>query len=65
MRQKKDSPHGSGEIESAHCYVVQAQLMRPEVWWSSNNIDYMLALHLCRVNQRWVHYWQGVRQQAA
>ncbi len=33
---------------------------------SPNNIDYMLvALRLCRINQRWDNYWQSVRQQVA
>ncbi|MCK5190732.1 MAG: UPF0236 family protein [Methylococcales bacterium] len=61
----KGLPIGSGEIESAHRYVVQARLKRPGAWWSPNNIDYMLALRLCRINQRWENYWQGVRQKAA
>ena len=62
---EKGLPIGSGEIESAHCYVVQVRLKRPGAWWSPNNIDYMLALQLCRINQRWGNYWQDVRQKAA
>ena len=62
---EKGLPIGSGEIESAHRYVVQARLKRPGAWWSPNNIDYMLALRLCRINQRWENYWQDVRQKVA
>jgi hypothetical protein len=62
---EKGLPIGSGEIESAHRYVVQSRLKCAGAWWSPNNIDYMLALRLCRINQRWDNYWQGVRQQAA
>ena len=28
-----DLPIGSGEIESAHRYLVQARLKRPGAWW--------------------------------
>jgi hypothetical protein len=62
---EKRLPIGSGEIESAHRYVVQARLKRSGAWWSPDNIDYMLALRLCRINQRWENYWQSVRQKAA
>ena len=62
---EKGLPIGSGEIESAHRYVVQARLKCSGAWWSPKNIDYMLALRLCRINQRWDNYWQSVRQKAA
>lgn len=61
----KGLPIGSGEIESAHRYVVQSRLKRPGAWWSPANIDYMLALRLCRINQRWNDYWHDPRLQAA
>jgi hypothetical protein len=62
---EKGLPIGSGEIESAHRYVVQTRLKRPGAWWSPENIDYLLALRLCRINQRWNDYWKGLHQQAA
>ncbi len=43
---EKGLPIGSGEIESAHHFVVQSRLKRSGAWWSPNNIDYMLALYV-------------------
>lgn len=59
---EKGLPIGSGEIESAHRYVVQARLKRPGAWWAPDNIDYMLALRLCRINQQWENYWQAINK---
>ena len=50
-------PIGSGEIESAHRYLVQARLKRPGAWWRETNADHMLALRLNRANRQWHHYW--------
>ena len=62
---EKGLPIGSGEIESAHRYVVQARLKRPGAWWLPDNIDYMLALRLCRINQQWENYWQSINKKVA
>ena len=45
---KRDLPIGSGEIESAHRYIVQQRLKRPGAWWRAANAAYMLALALRR-----------------
>lgn len=50
-------PIGSGEIESAHRYVVQQRLKRPGAWWRKENAEYMLALRLNRANRQWRDYW--------
>lgn len=52
-----DLPIGSGEIESAHRYIVQQRLKRPGSWWRAANADHMLALRLNRANNRWSEYW--------
>jgi len=52
-----DLPIGSGEIESAHRYIVQQRLKRPGSWWRAANADHMLALRLNRANNRWGEYW--------
>jgi hypothetical protein len=52
-----DLPIGSGEIESAHRYIVQQRLKRPGSWWRTANADRMLALRLNRANNRWGEYW--------
>jgi hypothetical protein len=58
-------PIGSGEIESAHRYVIQKRLKLPGAWWAPNNVEAMLALRLNRANREWEAYWQGVEKQAA
>lgn len=55
---EKSLPIGSGEIESAHRYVVQQRLKRAGSWWTPDNIDGMLAMRLARANKRWNDYWQ-------
>ena len=50
-------PIGSGEIESAHRYIVQARLKRPGAWWRAANAEHMLALRLNRANRQWHDYW--------
>lgn len=58
-------PIGSGEIESAHRYLIQERLKLPGAWWSPEHIKTMLALRLNRANRAWETYWQGVEKEAA
>ena len=58
-------PIGSGEIESAHRYVVQQRLKRPGAWWRAANAEYMLALRLNRANRQWATYWSSPTTLAA
>ncbi|MSO23222.1 MAG: ISKra4 family transposase, partial [Acidobacteria bacterium] len=39
-------PIGSGEVESAHRYVIQARLKRAGAWWKEDNAAKMLALRI-------------------
>ena len=55
---KSDLPIGSGEIESAHRYVVQQRLKRPGAWWQASSAERMLALRIHRANRLWNGYWQ-------
>jgi hypothetical protein len=48
---------GSGEIESAHRYVIQERLKLSGAWWKATNADYMLALRVVRANKQWDDYW--------
>lgn len=50
-------PIGSGEIESAHRYIVQKRLKLPGAWWQAANADCMLALRVSRANGEWADYW--------
>ena len=58
-------PIGSGEIESAHRYIIQERIKLPGAWWSPDHIETMLALRLNRANREWDAYWQGVEKEAA
>lgn len=58
-------PIGSGEIESAHRYVVQRRLKLPGAWWCAANAEHMLALRLARANRQWNDYWATDLKQAA
>ena len=51
-------PIGSGEVESAHRYVIQARLKLPGAWWKENNAQAMLNLRSARANDRWADYWK-------
>ena len=50
-------PIGSGEIESAHRYVIQKRLKLPGAWWLESNAQNMLALRVLRENGGWNNYW--------
>lgn len=57
-------PIGSGEIESAHRYIVQKRLKLPGSWWCAANAEHMLALRLNRANRQWDGYWNQARMAA-
>ena len=52
-RLERGLPIGSGEIESAHRYVIQERLKLPGAWWTPANVEAMLALRLNRANREW------------
>ena len=56
---EKGLPIGSGEIESAHRYVIQKRLKIAGAWWSEGNIKSMLALRVNRANNDWNDYWNN------
>ena len=60
-----DLPIGSGEIESAHRYIIQSRLKRAGTWWTADNLANMLALRVLRANHEWDPYWTQVNQPAA
>jgi len=53
-----DLPIGSGEIESAHRYVIQKRLKIAGSWWLERSADNMLALRVNRANGDWDEYWE-------
>lgn len=58
-------PIGSGEIESAHRYIIQIRLKRSGSWWTVENAEAMLALRVLRANQDWDDYWLNLASRAA
>lgn len=58
-----DLPIGSGEIESAHRYVVQKRMKRAGAWWKEENAEFMLQLMTLRVNNLWNAYWSFVKDE--
>jgi Uncharacterised protein family (UPF0236) len=57
-------PIGSGEIESAHRYVIQARLKLPGAWWKAANVGTMLTLRTVRANGKWDDYWGNLAEAA-
>jgi hypothetical protein len=60
-----DLPIGSGEIESAHRYVIQERLKIPGAWWKEDNAQNMLGLRTLRANNDWDQYWESFYKKAA
>ena len=58
-------PIGSGEIESAHRYIIQSRLKLAGAWWKPKNAKSMLALRVCRANGDWDNYRGSKHQLAA
>ena len=58
-------PIGSGEIESAHRYLIQKRLKLPGSWWLAANAENMLALRVNRANGEWQGYWAAQYRYAA
>ena len=54
---EKGLPIGSGEIASAHRYVIQQRLKVPGAWWKAEHVEPMLALRVVRANGDWDKYW--------
>jgi Uncharacterised protein family (UPF0236) len=58
-------PIGSGEIESAHRYIIQIRLKRSGSWWTVEKAEAMLALRVLRANHDWDDYWINFSSSAA
>ena len=55
---EKGLPLGSGEIESAHRYVIPHRLKLPGAWGKAANVEPRLALRVVRANGDWDQYWE-------
>jgi len=60
-----DLPIGSGEIESAHRYVIQQRLKLAGAWWKEETAADMLALRTLRANGEWNQYWASNSRSAS
>jgi hypothetical protein len=58
-------PIGSGEVESAHRYVIQTRLKVAGAWWKLDNAKKMLALRVARANGDWARSWDTPALKAA
>ncbi len=58
--QSQGLPIGSGEVESAHRYVIQKRLKIAGAWWCIQNAKSMIALRVIRANNLWGEYWKKV-----
>lgn len=61
---EKGLPIGSGEIESAHRYVIQKRLKLSGAWWKIENVEPMLTLRVIRANEEWEDYWANLARAA-
>jgi hypothetical protein len=52
-----DLPIGSGEIESAHRYVILERLDIAGAWWTVEKAEELLSLRVLRENHQWDDYW--------
>jgi hypothetical protein len=59
---EKGLPIGSGEIESAHRYIIQKRLKLSGAWWHEDTVDPMLSLRVMRANGEWEDYWYNLQQ---
>lgn len=57
---EKGLPIGSGEIESAHRYVIQKRLKLSGAWWLLKNAKNIINLRTCRANHLWDDYWKKI-----
>jgi hypothetical protein len=62
--QARGLPVGSGEIESAHRYIIQKRLKISGAWWTPENARFMLALRVDRADGYWEKYWDNIRRAA-
>ena len=56
---------GSGEVESAHRYLIQARLKLSGAWWKIDNAAKILALRVTRASQDWNAYWRDLECRVA
>ena len=58
MAIEQELPIGSGEVESAHRYVLQKRLKLAGAWWKIDHAKNMINLRTCRANDLWDDYWK-------
>ena len=58
--QAQGLPIGSGEIESAHRYIIQERLKIAGAWWAPENARIMLSLRVDRADGYWDRYWDSI-----
>lgn len=56
--EEKGIPIASGEIESAHRYIIRKRLKIAGAWRKKNNAGNMLSLRVMRENRDRGNYWK-------
>ena len=51
-------PVGSGEVDSAHRYILQKLLKLAAAWWSVIHAKNMINLRACRAYDLWDDSWK-------
>lgn len=58
---KNNLPIGSGEIESAHRYIIQSRIKITGAWWLIDNAESMICLSINKANKNWETYWANAK----
>ncbi|MEM9219404.1 MAG: UPF0236 family protein, partial [Cyanobacteria bacterium P01_F01_bin.150] len=54
---RAELPIGSGEVESAHRYVILKRLDIAGAWWTVENAEHFMSMRALRENGGWDNYW--------
>jgi len=58
---QNELPIGSGEIESAHRYIIQNRIKITGAWWLEDNAESMANLSVHIANNKWDEYWGNLQ----
>ena len=62
---RSELPIGSGEVESAHRYVILARLDIAGAWWTVEKAEHLMSMMALRENGGWNDYWEEQMPYAA
>ena len=62
---RAELPIGSGEVESAHRYVILKRLDIAGAWWTVEKAEHLMSMRALRENGGWDNYWEEQMPSAA